>query len=106
MAQVTFPLNELAMHDLSLGERIEDEIRGVLRRYEPADVVVECRITLQAAGADPALARIGIKLSAAGTDGQPGWARAFGLPLDGAAAWLEQTSLERVLGVMEAAPIR
>jgi hypothetical protein len=106
MARVTFPLNELALHDVSLGERIEDEIREVLRRYEPPDVLVECRITLQTSGGDPSLARIGIMLSAAGAHGQPGWARAFGLPLDGAAAWLGQTSLERVLGLIESEPTR
>lgn len=104
MALVTFPLNELAGQDPALAERVEDEIRGTLACYEPPDMVVECRITVHAGGAEPPAPRIGVKLSSPGAAGQPGWARAFGLALDGAGPWLRGVSLERVFGLMEVAP--
>jgi hypothetical protein len=100
MALVTFPLNELAGRDETLAERVEAEIRTALARYEPRDLLVECRITLQGA-AHELRTRIGIKLSAAGEHGQPGWARVFGLPLDGAVAWLRRERLDRALGIWE-----
>jgi hypothetical protein len=100
MALVTFRLNELAVSDLPLAERVEDEIRRGLARYEPRDLLVECRITLQGAR-DEARTRIGIMLSTPGGEGRPGWARAFGLPLDGTGAWLSRASLDRVLGLWE-----
>ena len=100
MALVTFPLNELAARDEHLADRVETEIRRTLAPYEPRDLLVECRITVQGGGDDPRI-RIGIKLSAAGGKGRPGWARAFGVPLDGAGAWLRRVHLERALGLWE-----
>jgi hypothetical protein len=99
MALVTFPVDELAARDPRLAERVEAEIQRCLAPYEPRDLLVECRITLQ--GTPDERLRMGIKLSAAGGDGRPGWARAFGVPLDGAGAWLRRVHLERALGLWQ-----